>query len=63
MSICSLDSLVICVLKCTGLLKRPMLHLIRGGAFEGVGVGWEFVIFSDGFYSSPEPKSLGELLV
>ena len=29
--------LIICVLKCTGLLKKPMLHLIRGGALRGQG--------------------------
>ena len=36
------------------LLKRPMLHLIRGGLREGGGGGGgegrEFAIFSDGIF-------------
>ena len=41
-----------------------MLHLVKGlgGVGEGRGAE-EFAIFSEGFFSSPEPKAPGELIV
>ena len=49
------STLIVYVLKCTELLKKAHAAFDQGWGFEGLRVrgvvGWDFVIFSDGFFN------------